>query len=118
MGLFDRFKNKKDINFNDIDSNEKAIKLSGKGILAPLYLIPLRFGGEESERNKLFVPPVIVELKDRFDDMVEELLVNNKVNGYSCIPEYKGNSFIPAVLNIEAKKDDKTVFSESINIWE
>lgn len=70
MGLFDKFKKEKKttVDFSDIDSNEKAMELSAKGILAPLYLMPLRFSGEESVRNRLFVPPFVVELKDRYGD--------------------------------------------------
>ena len=45
-----------------------------------------------------------VELKDRYDDMVEKLLVEDKVNGYSCSPAYKGSSFIPSKIEITAKK--------------
>lgn len=120
MGLFDVFKKKETSTkpgFSEIDSNEKAIELANKGVLAPLYLMPLRFNGEESARNRLFVPPVVVELKDRYDDVVEELLVEGKVNGYSCTPEYKGNSFVPAKLTVVAKKDGEPIFTQTIEIW-
>ncbi len=119
MGIFDKL-NKKENNlpdFSDIDSTEKAIELTNKGILSPLYLMPLRFNGEESERNRLFVPLIVVELKDRYDDMVEDLLIQEKVNGYSCLPTYKGNSFVPSKLTVIARKDKKDVFTQSINIW-
>lgn len=79
--------------------------------------MPLRFNGEESARNRLYVPPVIVELKDRYDDIVEDLLVQGKVSGYSCTPEYKGNSFILSKLTVVASKDGEAVFTETINIW-
>jgi len=119
MGVFDFLKKKDEvkIDFAEVDSNEKAMELAKKGILSPLYLMPLRFNGEESARNRLFVPPVVVELKDRYDDMVEELLVQGKVSGYSCTPEYKGNSFIPAKLTIVASQNQEPVFTQTINIW-
>ena len=118
MGLFDKFK-KKEVtpDFSAITSNEKAVELAEKGVLFPLYLMPLRFNGEESPRNRLFVPKVVVELKDRYDDMVEQLLIEGKVNGYSCTPEYKDKSFVPSKLNITAKKGGEAVFTETINIW-
>lgn len=47
---------------------------------------------------------LVVTLKERYDDMVEELLKNEKVNGYECRPEYIGNSFIPCSLTVIAKK--------------
>lgn len=118
-GIFDRFKKAEPAkpNYTDIDSNEKAVELAGRGILSPLYLMPLRFNGEESDQNRLFVPPVVVELKDRYDDMVEDLLVAGKVNGYSCSPQYKGKSLIPSAITIAAKKDGNPVFTQTIEIW-
>lgn len=118
MGLFDWFVKKKEaISFEEIDSQEKAIELARKGVLKPLYLMPLRFNGPESPENAVFVPPVAVELKDRFDDMVEELFLQGKVNGYSGSPEYKGRSFVPSRVHIVAKKDGEPVFTETIEIW-
>ena len=93
------------------------LKAADQGILAPLYMMPLRFNGEDSARNMLFVPPFVVEWKDRYDDMIEDLLLQEKVSSYSCTPEYKGNSFIPARLVIKAGKDGADVFTETINIW-
>lgn len=40
----------------------------------------------------LFVPPAVVKIKDSYDDIVEDFLVQGKISGYSCTPEYKGNS--------------------------
>lgn len=118
MKVIDRFKKrtKNIVDFSEINSNEKAIEFVEKGILAPLYLMPLRFNGEESASNRLFVPPFVVELKDRYDDMVENLLLQDKVNGYSCNPEYKWHSFIPYKIQIMANKDGKPIFIETINI--
>lgn len=117
MGIFDKLKKKNEISFIDVDSNEKAIDLANKGVLKPLYLMPLRFSGEESAQNRVFVPQAIVELKDRYDDIVEELLIQEKVNGYLCTPEYKGNSFIPSKISLVAKKDGIPIFTETINVW-
>lgn len=91
--------------------------MAKKGMLSPLYLMPLRFSGEESAANRLFVPPAVVALKDRYDDMVEDLLVQEKVSGYSCTPEYRGNSFVPSKITIVASKDKAPVFTQTINIW-
>lgn len=80
-------------------------------------MMPLRFGGEESVRNRLLVPPVAVALKDRFDDMVEELLIQEKVNSYECRPEYQGTSFVPTAITIIAKQKGEPVFTQRIQIW-
>lgn len=102
--------------FSDVDAG-RAEALAGEGVLAPLYMMPLRFGGEESVRNRLLVPPVAVALKDRFDNMVEELLLQEKVNGYECRPEYQGTSFVPTAITIIAKQKGEPVFTQRIQIW-
>lgn len=118
MGLFNFFKkDTSKLDFSKIDSNEKAQELYEKKILAQLYLMPLRFNGQPVLQNTLYVPTVVVTLKDRYDDMVEELLKQEKVNGYECTPEYKGKSFIPCSLTVVAKKNGQEVFTETIKVW-
>jgi len=103
--------------FTDVDM-EKARELAKAGTLAPLYLMPLRFGGDPAvESNAVYAPPVAVALKDRCDDMVEDLLRQEKVNGYACTPEYKGKSVVPSRITVVAKLDGKPVFTESVEIW-
>ncbi len=121
MGFFWKSKKKEEntkLDFAQIDSNEKAMELAQRKILAPLYLMPLQFGGEESPLNRIFVPPVVVEIKDRCDKIIEGLLIEEKVNQYSCTPEYKGDSFIPSAIIIAATMDDQPVFTQTVTIWE
>jgi len=117
--VFGLFKSKKSENytpdFSDINSNEKAIALFNKGEFLKLYLMPLEFGGEDIPMNYLFVPHFVVELKSRFDKMVENLLIEGKKLSYSASPEYKGKSFIPSKLTIYVTGDVQ--FEETINIW-
>lgn len=125
MGFFDFRKKKGEVqepapgpgpDFSHVD-RQKAQELARAGTLAPMYMMPLRFGGEGSERNRLFVPPVAAALKDRCDDMVEDLLRQEKVNGYQCAPEYQGSSFVPTAVTVIAKMDGKPVFTQRIQIW-
>ena len=124
MGLFKKIKKKTETtvslvpsDFPQIDSIEKAVGLARQGNLHPLYCMPLRFNGEESGVNTLYVPKGVVDLKDRYDDVVESLLLEDRMNGYSCTPKYKGSSVVPSEITIEAKKDSVTVFKETIHIW-
>ena len=125
MGIFDIFKkgnssnmsNNGTINYSDVDSMQKAVELANQGKLEALYVMPLRFNGEESPKNRLFVPLGIVAKKDIIDDKIEIMLKNEEVSGYACYPEYKGKSFIPSKLKIVAKKDGQPVFTEVIDIW-
>lgn len=121
MGFMDLFRGKKQPeaapDFSDVDM-ARAKELAKAGTLAPLYLMPLRFGGDPSvESNAVYAPPAAVALKERCDGMVEDLLRREKVNGYSCTPEYKGTSAVPCKITVTAKKDGEPVFTESVSVW-
>lgn len=106
-----------DVNYATINSRVKAESLYKKNLLKPLYLMPLQFNGQLVQENTLYVPDFVVPIKNSYDDMVEVLVMENKVTGYKCNAAYKGDSFIPSALTIVASKDGKTVFEEKINIW-
>ncbi len=101
--------------FGAVDSMPKAVKLFKKGQLSKLHLMPLEFGGEDSDMNTLYTPDIVVELKARFDGMIEQMLIDGKNLSYSAKPEYKGKSVIPSTLEISVTGDSE--FSETINIW-
>ena len=64
-------KPKKAGDFSEVDTMDKVMEYVNQGILAPLYLMPLRFNGEDSVSNRVFVPTVVVELKDRYEKWYE-----------------------------------------------
>ena len=101
--------------FSEIDSQEKAEAAAKTGTLVPVHLMPLRFGGVDGVENIVYAPPITVELKERNDDMVQDLLEQGKVASYSAIPQYKGNSFVPSSIVIKASGE--SVFEYTINIW-
>lgn len=101
--------------FSKITTISKAVDLSKKGQLVKVHLIALEFGGEDSERNILYVPEFAQIIKHRFDKMIEELLIDGKKLGYSAEPEYKGNSVIPSKLKMTVTGESE--FKETINIW-
>jgi len=101
--------------YSEIDSNQKAVDLFNKGELTKIYLMPIEFGGIESPMNSLYVPEFTKMFKQRFDKMIEKLLVDGKKLSYSAEPEYKGKSFIPSKLKISVTGDSE--FNETINIW-
>ncbi len=117
MGIFNKFKKKEPINFAEIDSIEKAKEEYKKGHLEILYLMSPMFGGSEDESNILYVPIGINKIKEEYDNIVADLLEQNKVQSYSCNPEYKGSSFIPCKITITSGKNGQDVFKETIDIW-
>ena len=101
--------------FSRITTKSKAVDLYKKGELVKVHLMTLEFGGEDSERNILYVPEFAQNFKHRFDKMIEELLIDGKKLGYSAEPEYKGKSVVPSKLKISVTGESE--FKETINIW-
>ena len=62
MGILDWLGRKwaKELDFMKVDSVLKAEALAAEGKLAPLYLVPLRFGGQDMPMNRVFVPASVV----------------------------------------------------------
>ena len=104
--------------FSDVISVSADRMMADRGELEPLYLIGLRFGGKEDLSNCVFVPVGIAAIKDQYDDVIEELLVEGRVKSYSCTPQYRGHSAVPCKLTIKAfSPTGSTEFTETINIW-
>ena len=103
--------------FDEINSIEKAISEYKNGNLEKLFLVAPMFGGVTDASNTLYVPIGINKIKEQYDNIIANLLKQGKVESYRCIPEYKGDSFIPSKITIISGKDGKEIFKESIHIW-
>jgi len=73
MGFLDWLGRKwaKKLDFTKVDSVLKAEALAAEGKLAPLHLVPLRFGGQDMPMNRVFVPVSVVNRKDHYDETIE-----------------------------------------------
>ena len=107
----------KRLDFTAVDSVLKAEALAAEGKLTPLYLVPLRFGGQEMPMNRVFVPASVVERKDHHDERVEQLVNEHRADGYSCTPEYRGSSVVPCRLDGMATEEGIPVYPWSIDVW-
>ncbi|WP_153557482.1 hypothetical protein [Roseimaritima sediminicola] len=102
--------------FSNVDSLEKAIALVDEGTLEPLYLMPLEFGGPEHPQNTVYVPVGVVDIKRSTDlNIIAPLIKSGDVKDYSAVPEYRGRSFVPMSIQIEAT--DPKQFKTEIAIW-
>ena len=119
MGFLDWLGRKwaKKLDFTKVDSVLKAEALAAEGKLAPLYLVPLRFGGQAMPMNRVFVPASVVERKEHHDETIEGLVKDHKADGYSCTPEYRDGSVIPFRLEGMATEEGIPVYSWSIDVW-
>ena len=106
--------------FAAIDSLGKAHMMMDKGMLEPLYLKALRFGGTETPDNRVYVPVGIGRIKEKHDQAIEELMKEQSDLVYSCLPKYKGMSRIPYEIVVSATKpepDKIVIYTETISIW-
>lgn len=115
--IIKRNKYLKNNDYSFVENKDTINMLVTYGKLVPLYLMPLRFNGEDTEKNKVYVPKTIIELKDKADNMIEDLIKKGKLTVYSCNLDYKGKSLVPSSITVIGKKDKEEIFSEKINIW-
>lgn len=102
--------------FSHINSAAKVQELVELGVLEPLYLMPLEFGGPETPMNCVFVPIGISDLKQSTDlNIIASLIERGVVTRYSAAPQYQGDSFVPT--SIEIKATDPGNFESCIQIW-
>ena len=105
--------------FSDVKSVDDALRLVEAGQLEALHLIGEQFGGSSGIENTVFVPVGINQLKDSFDTILENLLNEGKQISFNCQPEYKGSSFVPTKITINAmdKESGQSMLNEEITIW-
>ena len=106
--------------FAAIDSLGKAHLMMDKGMLEPIYLKAIRFGGTETPDNRVYVPIGIGRIKEQHDNAIEELMMEQPDLFYACLPKYRGMSRVPYELVVSASKPGEekvVVYSETISIW-
>lgn len=102
--------------FSSVNSREKAIAMVEDGTLEPLYLMPPEFGGPDDPRNIVYVPIGIADIKRGTDlNIIAPLIQSGDIQNYSAVPEYRGSSFVPMAIQIEATAPKR--FQSEINIW-
>ena len=117
MGLFDAFKKKKAVSFEEIDSVSKAQEECKKGNLERMYIMSPIFGGTDAPHNILYVPVGVSRIKEGYDNILADLVEQGKAKSFNCKPEYKGKSVVPSRITITSGKDGVEVFKQTIEVW-
>lgn len=117
MGIFDAFKKKKPVSFEEIDSVEKAKEECRKGNLERMHIMSPIFGGSDEDFNILYVPVGVNRIKEGYDDILADLVEQGKAKSFNCKPEYKGKSVVPSKITIVSGKDGVEVFKQTIDVW-
>jgi hypothetical protein len=85
-------------------ANAQLAELKARGLVQECFLLPLKLGGADDVRNKIWLPPACAEIKMQLDSVAEEQVHNSgKAIQYSAIPTYEGDSIIPKSLTVTVK---------------
>lgn len=117
MGLFDMFKKKEPVRFEEIDSIDKAKKACRNHDLERMYILSPIFGGMKDESNILYVPVGINKIKEGYDAVLADLVEQGKAKSFNCNPQYRGRSIVPCKITIVSSNGSEEVFRETINVW-
>lgn len=106
------------LDFSNIDSREKAAQLAQEGKLFKILLFPAEFGGDDASHNIVYVPAGIPEIKDQITETLIRLVEDGLIDNLQVLPEYKGNSFVPARILMKTSHSGKAgQFNPSIEVW-
>ena len=108
----------KTLDYSHVTSLKIARELAEKGELEKILLFPEAFGGEDIPVNVLYVPLGIAEIKAQLTETTINYMEQNLINKLEVLPTYKGDSFIPATIEMKMWHSDKEgIFNPIINIW-
>jgi len=121
MGLFDRFKSKKNIVDGVFDiskiSNANVDQFLKSGQLKMIYILSPIFGGSEERVNQIIVTPKAEKEKLVIDDELCDFLKQGKsVKKLKMNFEYKDKSIVPSKIFITANVDGED-YNKVIDVW-
>jgi len=83
-------------------SREQLDSLLARGLVVKVLMWPAEFGGTDDPRNVTYLPPALAERKRAFEAEVQRRVEAGEDLDFKVTPEYDGDSFVPAKLNMEA----------------
>ena len=116
FGWFRKRADSKGPDFSAVDTAEKAAELCRRGDLERIFLVPLDFGGADDERNMLYVPVGVGQVKAQIEnETIRAMAREGKVSSFEASVEYEGASVIPISITVVAS--DPGRFTSTINVW-
>jgi hypothetical protein len=89
--------------FSSVDSKAKVLALANEGKLEKVHLFPLEVGGQDIEPNIVYLPVGFRDIKRKLDGTILRMAQDGLISDLKVIPEYKGNSFVPARIVIKCR---------------
>lgn len=106
------------LDFSHVTSEEAAVKLAWHGKLFKMLLMPKALSGAEIPENIVYVPPNVLDIQEEIIKTIIPLIQKGSGVHFTCRPEYKGKSFIPAKIHYKASQPETNWhFERTIEIW-
>lgn len=86
--------------FTSVTTQAEVQALVAAGMLEPVLLFPRRLGGEDSARNRVYLPVGLGRLKEDSEDAVVPLLRQGVLSQLSVNVDYRGASLIPTAIRL------------------
>ncbi len=104
--------------FSEVTSRADVRQLVETGELVPIYLFPLSLGGPDMEPNIVHVTPEAAEAKALIDGTIEQMVADGQLDQMDVRPEYRGDSFVPSRIVVEAwNSQGEGRFEPTIEVW-
>ena len=118
MNWLKKFTNPGKPGFSKITSMEQVHTLLHQGDLFRILLFPPEFGGTDDDRNVVYVPAGIPEIKDQLTGTLVRFTNEGIIDQLAVEPEYRGQSLIPCKIKMRAWHSEKPGgINPSIDIW-
>lgn len=103
--------------WDTVTSRDAAEALCREGQLVKTLLFPSELGGGDAPENIVFLPPEAQAAKDRTTADLIDLFRRGDAERLAVMPEYRGDSFVPARILISAWKAERAAYDRPIEVW-
>jgi hypothetical protein len=104
--------------WENVRSREDAEALRAEGRLTSVQLMPGELGGSATVDNIVYVPPAAGADKEAITAELLVIFRAGHADRLSVVPEYRGDSFVPAALAISAwREGGPPAYERRLAIW-
>ncbi|MEP3227139.1 MAG: hypothetical protein ABJO01_14265 [Parasphingorhabdus sp.] len=104
--------------FSDVLTTADIEQRVNAGELVSIHIFPTEFGGSDVKENIAYVTPAAARFQKQVIDTLTLYIEDGVVDKMDVVPTYKGDSLVPAVINMKvwsSTGDQK--FEPKITVW-
>lgn len=93
--------------FSEVKTLAAAKRLAAKGVLVKILYFPAEVGGGTNPENIGYVTPEAAQAKAMIDGTIVRFSREHLIDNLTITPDYKGDSFVPSRIVIDATHSKK-----------